>query len=278
MLRVQENADAPIETLLDPNVRTYILILLYVKKKKMLVDYFKVSAVLFAKVSHHSSQSFILCISMLQTFAADGTAALSSYSISDAGRYLAYAVSRSGSDWCTIHVRDIATRKDLSDDKLEWVKFSSLSFDAAERGFFYCRYPAPRSLENGSFDVAIQATFCCLFKPRLFIHQCNQSHRVLFSLCTELDESKRGQEVDAAASQSLYYHRIGTPQSEDVLIVNTPEQPTWMFGAEVTDDGRYCVITVVDGCDPVNKVWLLDMQLPGNDPNQAKDGFKVGCS
>jgi prolyl oligopeptidase len=81
--------------------------------------------------------------------------------------------------------------------------------------------------------------------------------------------------VDAAACQSLYYHRIGTAQSADVLIVSAPEHPTWMFGAEVTDDGRYCVISVVDGCDPVNKVWLMDMRLPGNDPNESAQGFKV---
>lgn len=37
----------------------------------------------------------------------------------------------------------------------------------------------------------------------------------------------------------MYYHVLGTPQSEDWLVFDTPEHPEWMFGLEVSDDGRY---------------------------------------
>lgn len=37
----------------------------------------------------------------------------------------------------------------------------------------------------------------------------------------------------------MYYHVLGTPQLEDWLVFDTPEHPEWMFGLEVSDDGRY---------------------------------------
>ncbi len=58
------------------------------------------------------------------------------------GRLLAYATSRSGSDWTELHVRDIAGGQDLA-DRLRWVRFSLLSWTHDSRGFFYSRYPEP---------------------------------------------------------------------------------------------------------------------------------------
>ncbi|CAN5138512.1 prolyl oligopeptidase family serine peptidase [soil metagenome] len=53
-------------------------------------------------------------------------------------------------------------------------------------------------------------------------------------------------EGNALTSQNLnnklYYHRVGTPQSADVLIHEQPAQPEWRFFPSVTDDGRYLVI------------------------------------
>jgi prolyl oligopeptidase len=48
-------------------------------------------------------------------------------------------------------------------------------------------------------------------------------------------------------NQTLYYHRLGTPQSEDVLTYRTSENPKWGIGGTVSEDGRYLVISVNDG-------------------------------
>ena len=77
------------------------------------------------------------------TLSADGTASVNTFSISRDGRLLAYAVSRSGSDWVTWRVRDVATAKDLP-DTLEWSKFSAAEWDAKGEGFWYGRYPQPQ--------------------------------------------------------------------------------------------------------------------------------------
>jgi prolyl oligopeptidase len=72
----------------------------------------------------------------------DGTVALSGIAISDNGKYLAYGISKSGSDWQEWAVRDIETQQDLS-DRIEWVKFSGADWDHQSEGFYYSRYDEP---------------------------------------------------------------------------------------------------------------------------------------
>ncbi len=48
-------------------------------------------------------------------------------------------------------------------------------------------------------------------------------------------------------NQKLYYHKLGTPQSEDELIYERPDQPKWTIGGGVTDDGQYLIVSIGDG-------------------------------
>jgi prolyl oligopeptidase len=72
----------------------------------------------------------------------DGTVALSGLGISKGGKWLAYSVARSGSDWNEIFVMDIANRKQLA-DHIRWVKFSGISWFG--NGFFYSSYDQPKA-------------------------------------------------------------------------------------------------------------------------------------
>lgn len=76
------------------------------------------------------------------TLSEDGTVALGGLSVSEDGRYLAWATSVSGSDWRTWYVRDIDSGKDL-DDKVQWSKFSDAAWNRDASGFYYSRYEAP---------------------------------------------------------------------------------------------------------------------------------------
>jgi prolyl oligopeptidase len=76
-----------------------------------------------------------------------GTAALNDTSISEDGRWLAYAVSRSGSDWQAWHIRNVETGEDLP-ETLEWSKFSGAAWAHDASGFYYCRYPTPAEGET----------------------------------------------------------------------------------------------------------------------------------
>jgi prolyl oligopeptidase len=62
--------------------------------------------------------------------------------------------------------------------------------------------------------------------------------------------------------QKLYYHRIGTPQSEDVLIYERPDQKEWGFSGDVTEDGRYLIITVWKGSDRKNLIFYKNLSMP----------------
>ena len=61
----------------------------------------------------------------------------------------------------------------------------------------------------------------------------------------------------------LYFHRLGTEQSEDVLIYDRRDQPEWGFQGNVTEDGAYLIISVWQGTEPVNRVFYQDLTTDG---------------
>jgi prolyl oligopeptidase len=77
----------------------------------------------------------------------DGTIALTDWRISRDGNYLAYATSKSGSDWLVWKIRNITTGEDLQ-DRVEWTKFSTVAWTPESTGFYYCAYDQPEDTET----------------------------------------------------------------------------------------------------------------------------------
>ena len=92
------------------------------------------------------------------TLSRDGSIALLDDQPSPDGRYLAYGLSQGGSDWETLHVRDVASGRDLTDE-VHWVKFSGIAWTRDDKGFFYSRYPAPPKGQAISDRVRDQALY-----------------------------------------------------------------------------------------------------------------------
>ena len=159
------------------------------------------------------------------TLSKDGTIALSGVVPSRDGALLAYGLAVAGSDWNEWHVRDVKTGKDLP-ERIQWVKFSDVSWTPDGKGFFYSRYDEPQS-------------------------------------GTQLR--------DVNYFQKLYHHKLGTPQSEDVLVYERKDQKEWSFGSEVSDDGRWLVVRVGQGTDQRNRVYIADLKSKVRTPQPLID-------
>jgi prolyl oligopeptidase len=80
---------------------------------------------------------------------------------------------------------------------------------------------------------------------------------------TAYDAPKAGMDLKAANEyEKLYFHRLGTPQSDDALIYTRDDDPNWFVAGEVTDDGRYLVIQATLGTDERNTVLIQDLTEP----------------
>ena len=145
----------------------------------------------------------------------DGTVALKNISFSNGGRYFAYVISRSGSDWEEIYVMDVKTGK-LLPDHIVWAKFTGA--DWLGDGFYYSAYDAP----------------------------------------------EKGKETSAKNEvQKVYYHKMGTPQSEDVLFYQNPANPLRFYSVSVNKEETMMFLTEA-GMDQGTNLYVRDLRILGS--------------
>ncbi len=77
-------------------------------------------------------------------------------------------------------------------------------------------------------------------------------------------------------NQAVYFHRVGTPQSEDALVYARPDNPEWGFFAAESHDGAHLVIHVWKGTDDRNQVVYKDMTDADSEPFMLVEGFEAG--
>ena len=147
------------------------------------------------------------------TLSQDGTVALKGVYFSHNGRWAAYTISRSGSDWQEFYVIDLQTGQQTS-DHIMWAKFSGAAW--LGDGFYYSAYDAP---EKGKE----------------------------FSNVNEV--------------QKIYYHKIGTPQSDDVLFYQNPVYPKRFYWV-TTNDEETMMFLFEDGAGAGNTLFVRDLRKP----------------
>ena len=76
-------------------------------------------------------------------------------------------------------------------------------------------------------------------------------------------EPPPGKALEAALSgHAIYYHKVGTPQSADRLIYERKDLPSWFVQGDVTEDGRYLIVSIAKGSDNNNRLYYADLGDP----------------
>ena len=124
----------------------------------------------------------------------DGTVSLGGMSLSHDGKYLAYTIQRSGSDWVEIYVKDIAT-KELLPDHIEWAKFTGAEW--YKDGFFYAAYDKPVAGKEFS--------------------NVNENHKIYYHKLG--DSQDKDQLYYENPAQPRYFHGVSTDEDERYIFL-----------------------------------------------------------
>ncbi|MEH2412283.1 prolyl oligopeptidase family serine peptidase [Nostoc sp.] len=92
------------------------------------------------------------------------------------------------------------------------------------------------------------------------------------------EPNEKTQLEDVNYYQKLYYHQLGKPQSEDILIYHRPDQKEWGFSGGVTEDGRYLIISIWLGSDSKNLVFSKDLTDPNAEVVELINQFEADYS
>ncbi|HET59711.1 MAG TPA: S9 family peptidase [Chloroflexi bacterium] len=79
----------------------------------------------------------------------------------------------------------------------------------------------------------------------------------------------------ANLNQKLYYHQLGTPQSADRLVYKNDDEPKWGFWGEVSDDGKYLIVSIRQGTMRQFNITLINLEDPSAPPIELMTGFKA---
>lgn len=92
------------------------------------------------------------------------------------------------------------------------------------------------------------------------------------------EPNEKTQFEDINYFQKLYYHRLGTEQSEDLLIYDRPDEKEWGFSGFVSEDGTYLIISVWKGTAPKNLLFYKDLTVPDSEAIELISEFEAEYS
>ncbi len=217
---------------------------------------------------------------------ADGTTSLAGTEFDKNGKYLAYSISKAGSDWREIYVMDVKTKKVLK-DKIEWGKFTGITWYGT--GFYYSRYPTPLdtgsklSTSNAYHQVFYHVLGTAQSKDALIYQDKDNPQRLFFAGLTEDERflsiyvSQRGSNGNALYYRDLKkktnFLPIITTFDDDISIIdnigdkllfttnrNAPNQKVVLCDPEHPDEKNWKVI-LPEKPEPLTSVSIIGNKL-----------------
>ena len=169
------------------------------------------------------------------TLSNDGTVSLSSISVSPDGKYLGYSISRAGSDWREIYVRDMETLQDTKDE-IKWVKFSGIAWH--NDGFYYSRYPQP---EEGSELSGVNKD------GKICYHKMHTAQNEDILVYEDKDNPEVGYYASVTKDQKFLIITPSMSTSGNALFIKRLDTPDTEIQKIVEDfNNDYDVIDVID--------------------------------
>ncbi len=189
----------------------------------------------------------------------EGIISLGSMGVSKDSRYLAYSISKGGSDWNEIFVIEIATGEIL-DDHIEWVKFSGISWEGD--GFYYSRYDEPATGEELSASNEYQ---------KVYYHQLGTSQEEDILVHWNPDFPRRNygagttdderfvilSESQSTRGNALYIKDNQKPGTGFVNVIDGFE-----YNNRVIDNINGNLLVMTNHSAPMNRVVLIDPNQP----------------
>ncbi|TFK22910.1 prolyl oligopeptidase [Coprinopsis marcescibilis] len=177
----------------------------------------------------------------------DGTASISVHGFSESGEYYAYGISYSGSDFTTIYVRRVdspfTSKEQLTND--------------------------PGRLQDELKFVKFSS-----------ITWTPDSNGFFYQRYPEPESGAPGIKTGRDTNAKLYYHRINTAQSEDILVYYDESKPEYMYGIQVTDDDQYVVLYISQDTSKRNLLWIAPLEQESIDAsftwNKMVNEFEAG--
>ncbi|MBS4171772.1 prolyl oligopeptidase family serine peptidase [Bacillus sp. FJAT-49736] len=148
------------------------------------------------------------------TLSEDGTVAMTNYSFSEDGRYIAYATSKHGSDWQELHIIDI-TSGEKQPDHIQYVKFTGIAWAPDHTGFYYSRFPEPGTVskeDESNFNKVYFHKLGTSQEEDQLIHEQPEDKELMFSAFVSDDEQYLCLHVNlgTATENRFYIKKLGS--------------------------------------------------------------------
>lgn len=212
------------------------------------------------------------------TLSKDGTAALQGVHFSRDGKYAAYGISQSGSDWKSVQILNTETRQ-LLPDKVDWLRYSGVSW--YKDGFYYSRYP---SSEQGQNKFTVKNEFHEVYYHKLgtnqdedeLIYADRQNPKYKFNAVVTDDEKLLLiYASETTSGNALMYKRLDVENSELEVLVSD-----FLYDFSVVDNYENKLLVYTNYKAPNYQLIEIDLAKPQTNnwrtllPNHSKKTLK----